>query len=66
VSVRIETADSVGQLTLWESGEADMAWARIAASEEPSQEHYRLGSRTGLRECLNDLEARLGIDERSA
>lgn len=66
LSVRIETTDAVGQLTLWESGEADVVWARAAAPEAPSQERSSLRSRTGFRGCLYDLEARLGINDRSA
>jgi hypothetical protein len=59
VSVRVETQGSMGELTLWASGEAEMIWSPPPAFGEPMQEHYELTGLTWLRECLYDLEARV-------
>lgn len=59
--VRIETSDGSGELILWVSGEAEMAWVRPIPDGEIHQEHYEISGELGLRGCLDYLEGHLGI-----
>jgi hypothetical protein len=54
-SLRCESADAVGQLTVWTSGEADLDVGYFAA-ERMTNEHYDVTGDLGLRGCLDDLE----------
>lgn len=51
---------AVGQLTLWVTGEAELAWGDTE-SGETHQRHHDLVSTESLRSCLTDLESVLGI-----
>jgi hypothetical protein len=59
--IRVETSDAMGELTLWVSGEADMAWVRPIPDGDIQQEHYEITGELGLRGCLDDFERHLGI-----
>ena len=49
---------SVGQLTVWVSGEAEMDWG---TPEEGRERHYDLNSREALSACVTDLEDAVGV-----
>jgi hypothetical protein len=61
VWIRVEMADAMGELILQVSGEAHMAWVRPIPDGDIQQEHYDIIGQLGLRACLDDLEAHLGL-----
>jgi hypothetical protein len=59
-SLRVETVDTLAELVLWVSGEAELMYARVAGGEVVC-EHYDVPTSAGLRGCLDDLEAFVGL-----
>lgn len=50
--------DTIGQLTVWVTGEAEMDWG---TQEDGGERHYDLGSADSLRACVADLERAVGL-----
>jgi hypothetical protein len=49
---------SVGQLTVWVSGEAEMDWG---TPDSGCERHYDLDSLKAMRACVTDLEEAVGL-----
>lgn len=49
---------TMGQLTVWVSGEAEMDWG---TPETGGERHYDLESREALSACVTDLEVAVGM-----
>ena len=54
-SVRCESAEAVGELTVWSSGEADLDVGYFG-DEEMAKEQYEVTEDRNLSDCLEDLE----------
>jgi hypothetical protein len=59
VSVTIASAQRIGQLVLWSSGEAELGMADVA-SGEITEEHREITSEIGLRDATMTLMAWVG------
>ena len=60
VTLSAERPPAMADLTLWISGEAELAWAADSGAE-PVTEHYEISSGLGLNACLDDFESYLGL-----
>ena len=49
---------TIGQVTVWVSGEAEMDWG---TPENGGERHYDLASRSALSACVTDLERAVGL-----
>ena len=49
---------TIGQLTVWVSGEAEMDWG---TPDNGGERHYDLESREALNACVSDLERAVGL-----